>query len=305
MFWLDDRGMPAGLFHESTPDCAAELFGNDYERFFASPLEGGSAFSTGNGRPAGVLMNPRRDYFCAKTFSLLVKAGERLHTLDLKIDVEDRPRAVVVLFRSLRKPFKRGDVSYLRQAEPHLRRAIDSQLADGRWERSNIPGHILVDPTGSRLVAMSGEAPRLLEACAIIGQDVRRSGSTLLPPRFAQDLCRRLETSKIAEDVLDIPWGRLRLVATPMSGSPAVKTDQVLISLEMELPRRLKTIQDMLNLPLSPLQRSIALIAAEGGSRTDCLNVTGTSKEALKKHLTAVYRAVGVNSWEELVKVLQ
>ncbi|TCL71080.1 hypothetical protein [Rhizobium sp. BK251] len=305
LFWLDEEGLPAGLFHESTPDCAAQLFGEGYERFFANPFEDGVSFSLEKDRPASVLMNPRRDYFCAKTFSLLMKAGEHLAKLNMKVLVENRPRAVVVLFRKRRKPFTHADEAYLMEAQPHLQRAIESQLPDGRWERSNLPGHMLVDPTGSRLFAMSGEAPRLLEACAIIGQDIRRSGSTTLPPRFAQELCRRLETSTTAEDVLDIPLGRLRLIATPMNGTSAGAEDRILISLAMELPRRLRTIQDILGLSLSPLQRSIALFAAEGGSRADYLDTTGISKEAMKKHLKAIYRALSVNSWEGLVKVLQ
>ncbi|WP_132954991.1 hypothetical protein [Rhizobium sp. BK251] len=306
LFWLDDQGTPAGLFHESTPDCAIELFGNDYDRFFGSPFgDNIPEADTDNERPSGLLMNPRRDYFCAKTFSLLMKAGDHLHNLNLKVEIENRPRAVVVLFRGPRKQFKRGDESYLLQAQPHLQRAIESQLAEGRWERSDLPGHLLVDPSGRSLLAMCGQASKLLEACAIVGQDVRRSESITLPPRFAEELCLRLESSAVTHDILDIPWGRLRMTAARMNEPNAGVASQVLISLEMEVPRRLKTIQNILNLSLSPLQRSIALIAAEGGSRADCLNSTGVSKEALKKHLTAIYRELGVNSWEELVKVLQ
>ena len=80
---------------------------------------------------------------------------------------------------------------------------------------------------------------------------------------------------------------------------------QVLVSLEIERPKRLKIIETVLKLPLSPLQRSIALVAAFGGSRADSMTSTGVSNEALKKHLAAIYRAASVSSWEQLAKALQ
>ncbi|WP_156393109.1 hypothetical protein [Rhizobium sp. Root1220] len=306
LFWLDQNGLPAGLFYESTADCAAEVFGDDYHRFFSDPSElNGLSASPENDEPVGILMNPRRDYFCSKTFNLMVKASANLHSIDLKVDVENQTRAVFMLFRKGQTAFDEHDASHFRQALPYLRHAIERHAPEGPWEGPNAPGHILVDWSGTKLLAVSDEASQLLNACAIVGQDIRVTASATLPPRFAEDLCRRLETAGVTSDILDIPWGRLRATATQMHEFSAEATKRVLISLEMEVPKRLRIIHAILDLPISPLQRLIALVAAEDGSRADCLNSTGISKEALKKHLSAIYRVVGVNSWEDLAVALQ
>lgn len=306
LFWLDQNGLPAGLFYESTADCAIEVFGDDYHRFFSDPSElNRPNLPTENENPVGILMNPRRDYFCSKTFNLMVKASANLHSVDLKVDIESQTRAVVMLFRTGQKPFEEHDASYFRQALPYLRHAIERHSPEGPWERRYAPGHMLVDWSGTKLLAVSDEASHLLHACAIVGQDIRVTASATLPPRFAEDLCRRLETAGVTSDILDIPWGRLRATATQMHEFSTEGTKRVLISLDMEVPKRLRIIHAILDMPLSPLQRLIAQVAAEDGSRADCLSSTGISKEALKKHLSVIYRVVGVNSWEDLAMALQ
>jgi hypothetical protein len=304
LFWLDEQGMPAGIFHENASASALDLFVNEYDRLFTGPSEiNVSQVAATTGRPVGHLMNPGHDYFRSNTFNLLVRANGHFHTLDLRVDVANRARAVVMLFREEQKPFTEDDASCLRQAVPYLKRAIEREPAEGPWERPAFGGHMLVDRSGTKLLAVNDEAIRLLKSCTMVGTNVRFIGPTTAPPRFAQDLCRRLESSLAAQDIVEVPWGRLRLTATLMQPAASEATAQVLISLEMEKPKRLKLIENILDLSLSPLQRSIALVAALGGKRSDCL--ADVSNEALKKHLVVIYGATGVNSWEGLAKVLQ
>jgi hypothetical protein len=290
LFWLDEQGMPAGLFHENAADSALDLFVNEYERLFTGPSEiNVSQIAAMTGRPVGRLMDPGRDYYLSNTFNLLVRVSGHFYTLDLRVDVANRARAVVMLFREQKRPFDDKDAFRIIQALPYLRRAIEQRSADAAWERSDLPGHILVDRLGTRLLTVNDEACRILKACTIVGQNVRFTGPTTQPPRFAEKLCRRLDTASIVQDFLDIPLGRLRLTATKMHAPVADARADVLISLEIERPCRLRIIEGILNIPLSPLQRSIALVAAMGGSRTDCMSATGVSNEALKKHLAAVW----------------
>jgi hypothetical protein len=306
LFWLDEQGMPAGLFHENAADSALDLFVNEYDRLFTGPSEiNVSQVAAMKDRPVGHLMNPGPDYFRSNTLNLLVRASGHFHTLDLRVDVANRARAVVMLFREQRRPFADSDAFHLVQALPCLRRAIEHQSAEGPWERMGHSGHMLVDHSGTKLLATSEEAFSLLRACTIVGQNVRLTGPTELPPRFAQDLCHRLEASSPAQEVIDVPLGRLRVSATQMH-TPAMEAGgQVLLSFELERPKRLKIIENVLDLPLSPLQRSIAVFAGMSGSRADCLTSTAVSHEALKKHLATIYRVAAVSSWEELAKTLQ
>ena len=306
LFWLDEKGIPSGFFHENAMASSHDLFVNEYVRLFAGPSEiNVSHIAAMNGQPVGKLMNPGRDYFRSNTLNLLLRPNGHFHTLDLRIDVGGRARAVVMLFREQQRRFDDNDAFHCAQALPYLKRAIEGQSTEGPWVSTDLSGHLLVDCSGTKLLALSDEASRLLAACTIVGQNISFAGPTTLPPRFAQDLCRRLETSPSVEEFLDIPSGRLHLIGTRMGAPIGGATAGVLLSLEIERPKPLMIIEKILNLPLSPLQRSVAFAAALGSSRTDCIKSTGISNEALKKHLATIYRTTGVTSWEDLARVLQ
>ncbi len=306
LFWLDEKRMPAGFFHENAIETCHDLFLNEYERLFAGPSETNvSHVASMNGRPVGKLINPGRDYFRSNTLNLLLRPNGHFHTLDLRIDVGNRARAVVMLFREQQRPFDDNDAFRLTQALPYLKRAVELQSTAGPWEPTDLSGHMLVDRSGTRLLSVSDEASRILTACTIVGQNISFAGPITLPPRFAQDLCRRLETSSSVEEFMEIPSGRLRLIGTNMRAPNGDAAAEVLLSLEIERPKPLKIIEKILDLPLSPLQRSIAFAAALGSSRADCLKSASISNEALKKHLANIYRATSVASWEELAKALQ
>lgn len=53
-------------------------------------------------------------------------------------------------------------------------------------------------------------------------------------------------------------------------------------------------------LPLTFLQKRLALFAMQGGKRADCEKRFGVRSEALKKHLHAVYDATAASSWGDL-----
>ncbi|MBO4225740.1 hypothetical protein [Bradyrhizobium neotropicale] len=187
LFWLDEQGMPAGVFHENAADSALDLFVNEYDRLFTGPSEiNVSQIASRTGRPVGHLMNPTRDYYLSNTFNLLVRASGHFHTLDLRVDVDHRPRAVVMLFREQERPFVDQDAFHLAQALPYLRRAVEQRSADSAWERLDLNGYLLVDRSGTTLLKASAEVSRILKAYTIVGQNVCLTGQTTSPPA----LCR-------------------------------------------------------------------------------------------------------------------
>ncbi|WP_188583609.1 hypothetical protein [Azorhizobium oxalatiphilum] len=303
VFWLDHESKPAGVFHESASDSALDLFVNEYERLFMGPGEINVSQIAGTpGRPIGRLLNPQPEYLRSNTLNLLVRPSGHYHALDMRVDVEGRPRAVVLLFREERRPFGDSDAFKLAQAIPYLRRAIETSGPDDGWEGSGLRGHLLVDRAGERLLMLDQQGHVLLRACTLVGQDIRIASAPTHPPRFARVLCERLETSAVAHLSFDISLGRLQATANRIYPPDGRSEPQALISLEVQRSKPLKIIETLLDLPLSPLQRSIALDAALGGSRAGSLTSSGVGPEALKKHLAVIYRTTGVNSWDQLAR---
>ncbi len=297
--------MPAGLFHENASQEAIELFVNEYDRLFTGPGEiNVSQIAAHRGRPAGVLFDPDPLYLKSNTLNLLLRPSKHRHTLDLRIDVGGQARAVVMLFREESRPFREADLFLISQAIPYLQNGLGERRRDIVWERSGARGHLLVNTSGDTLLMIDDQARALLDACTIVGQDAAFSTRTRSPPRFIRELCRQLDTLSAGEVLLDLGAGRLQALASRIMPVEPGGVAQVVISLEMLRPRPLRTVENILSLPLSPLQRSIALDAAMGGSRSDSLVAGRVGKEAMKKHLAAIYRIVGVNSWDDLGRVL-
>jgi hypothetical protein len=310
LFWLDAQGQPEGFFHEHSPVAAQELFLNEFERLFIGPAEINiTTLAQTPGARIGRLLNVPTSYYRSNTFNLLVRASGHVHTLDLRVDVQGRARAVLMLFRAREQPFHDQDAALLGRIEPYLHRALTGTPEASVWSApASRSGHLLLAEGGRRLLMFAGDAEALLKACTLVGQDVRVSGPMQAVPRFVRDLCVRLHASgqPQAHQHIDIPTGRLSMVAHRLQQAPPqAASDQTLVALELLHPPRLQVVQRVLALGLSPLQREIALLAGVGGLRPDCERVIGVSNEALKKHLKTIYRAAGVAGWDGLAATLQ
>lgn len=314
LFWLDAQGQPEGFFHEFSLPAVQEFFLNEYQRLFTGPGEVNvSTLARDGGATVGHLLAPPSSYYRSNTFNLLVRASGHHHSLDLRVDVAGRARAVVLLFREAAQPFGLRDVALLQRVEPYLQRAVINEMADVDAASANQrTGHLLLDETGQQLFMLSGDAQVLLQRCTLVGQDVRLTASMQVVPRFLRELCQSLSASGQSTErrVLDIPGGWLvltahRLQAAQMEPAHLARPVQILVTLAQMTPPRLQVVQRVLALNLSPLQREIALLAGAGGVRADCERRMGVSREALKQHLKTIYRVAGVSGWEALTTALK
>ena len=87
-------------------------------------------------------------------------------------------------------------------------------------------------------------------------------------------------------------------------GDHGPATNQLLVELSFHRPRRMEVVRRVLSLPLSPLQREIALLAGLGHARADCVAEIGVGPEALKKHLRVIFSATGAQDWDSLSRTL-
>lgn len=309
LFWLDRNDMPLGFFHEDSPAAARELFVNEFARLFIGPGEINVFFlAKRDGAPCGSLLAPPPDYFRSNTYNLLVRASGHHHCLDLRVDNDDGGRVVLLLFRGHHPAFTEQDAGKLALFDPLLKRAqAQVGLIDLCYEAATEPGHMLVDERGEKIVAICDIAEALLRGSNIVGQGVILNGAMQSAPRFVTDLCGRLMQAGSASTVVTIPAGRLRLEASPMR-APGADPDapgQVLIKLHHETPSGIALIEPILEHRLSPLRSEILLYAASGGQRQKVTHAFAISKEAAKKHLREIYRAVGVGYWDDIPQALE
>lgn len=329
LFWLQADGKPEGFFHEESGPGTQELFLNEFDRLFVGGPEV-NVFSLAHtpGQRVGHLFRPDASYYQSNTFNLLVRASGHHHCLDLRLDVDGRARAVLLLFRPVGQPFQPDDATLLNRLASYLERAIGGRQADlksGVW--AGLPertGHMLLSADGGRVLMACTQADALLRRCTLVGQNVQLDGALATPPLFVRQLCQQLmaraatapEAEASARLLLDIPGGQLSISVSRMNtcvrvppdvlttAAPADAPGQLLVVLALVQPSRLQVVQRVLDLGLSPLQREIALLAGVGGQRSDCERVIGVSNEALKKHLRTIYSSAGADSWGSLASRL-
>ena len=303
LFWLDQNAMPLGFFHEDSPEEARGLFVNEFERLFVGESEiNVFALARAKGRPCGHLLRPPTSYFKSNTYNLLVRPSGHHHCLDLRIADPYGGQAVLLLFRGEYPPFTDDDGEILQAFEPMLRQVGTS--ARSRWRSRVINScHILFDPVTGQIAAMSDMADAMLRDSNIVGQGLDLGGSLESAPRFLMDLCEPLLRSGEATDCIDVPAGRLSVRATLLRSRAT--QDQVLATLDHEIPSEIALIDPVLARRLSPLRSEMLLFAASGGPRDVVPEAFEISKEATKKHLAEIYRVMGVNRWDELADALQ
>ncbi len=309
LFWMDDRGLPEGFFHEDSTHEAQDLFLNEFERLFLGPAELNVATLVRLDGPGwGRLLVPPTSYWRSNTFNLLVRASGHHHALDLRIEHHGRARAVALLFRVEGHPFEEVDLATLRRAAPALSRAFERATTDDTWELAgkgtgspSRGGSLIVDAVGERLLFAGEGARSLLQASNLVGQGIPADGPLRAPPAFARRLCAELAAEGNVREIIPVAQGRLVVTAEPLA-EPGTGAGVVSLAVTLEVPRRLRLVESLMALDLSPRRRSLLLAAASGETRTAAAARTRTSPEAMKKHLAAIYDATGLRSWAELAR---
>ena len=307
LFWLDEEGLPEGFFHEDSPDSVRDLFLNEFERLFVGPHETNVlALARRDGPRVGRLIAPDARYFRSNTYNLLVRASGHHHALDLRVEVPGPSgpvvRAVVLLFRAPGTVFGPPQAEVLERASAHLARAFAPARA-APWNASTDGpvGHVLLDAASQRPVLADATAWQLLRQAQLRGLGLSDAPDTAdLPAHLPRLLAAQPgQATRIA-----VPQGVLQ-VQTHALHPPGGGAMQLLMTLQLQRPRHIDVARRVLALPLSPLQREIALLAGLGHARADCGIHTGVGPEALKKHLRTILQSTHTSDWENLATTLR
>ena len=332
--WFDERGVPAGFFHDSAPVATQELFLNNYQELFVGPHELTLFWLVNNkGSAVGNMLNVDTAFFKSNTYNLLFKPCGHHFGLDLRVDLNGVTRLVIELFRTKDQPFLEADARRLHGLTPALQLAVVKTAGaevkgegEGRAARpahgADDTGHLLVSADGDRINMINESAIRLLRLARLFDQGVGLIGQMTTPPNFITQLCLALKAgatgagagaaAAVVRSSVDVVGGTLAMSASWIKptvhavtqgaafGQTPSGIDNILVTVEFRKPAVLNMVRNITLLGLSPLQSRIAMFAAGGGSRADCAGQHQVSKEALKKHLREIYAASACADWQEL-----
>ena len=148
-----------------------------------------------------------------------------------------------------------------------------------------------------RLLAMVEVAPRT-------ARDQRR-----IEADFLRRVCAPLSGPGGApvdhvDSQLDAPWGRFRVRAYRLPSKVAGESDQVGLLIGRNEPRTLALARGTGVSSLSPQQREVALLLADGKSNQEIARALGLTLNTASYHVKRVFTRLGVHNREEVERVV-
>lgn len=311
LFWLDEQGLPAGFHHEDSPASVRNLFLNEFHLFTGPGETNILALAKPEGPKVGRLLSPGASYFRSNSHNLLMRPNGHHYTLDLRVEVPGptgRPmtRAVAALFRarSAADGFSAAEASMLERASTSLQRAFLLQGSCWPSGAYSAAGYVLLDGASLCPLSADSHALQLLRSAHVRGLGLYGSSAATLP----KDLLALLGLQPGMSRVLPVPQGLLDMRTNPLNAmvqNPASVATHFLLTLQLQRPYQIDMVRRVTDMPLTPLQREIAMLAGLGHARAESLTLTGVSNAALKKHLGTILDVANANDWEDLARNLR
>ncbi len=307
-FWVDARGEMQNLYAERL--LPPEVMSLYFERYY----DGGEgsfrkAFLERAAAPDGVIAtSPDRDLVKTGYYNEILRRLDAHHVLYGIVREQGAALGQVSLYRPPDAPAfgarERGDLASVMRYVSHgiavgdqAHATADLQLRDSEDEA------MLVADRAGRVRHGSEKARRLL-MLATTSEINPASLGAAANERAAQalrTLCTRLEAVERGEDAaapamtLDTKWGRHVLRAYWLDDDHRAADALVGIRIQRQEPMILRFVEAMGRLPLSPQQREIALMIAQGRSNQEIAESLGVSGNTVAYHIKQLFLKLDVH----------
>lgn len=306
IFWLDQDGAPAGFFHDCAPAELKDLFVTRFDELFSAPGQFNMVTYTEMvGAPIGRMLSDeaQAQFLGSNVYRYLAAPLGHHHCMDIRIEHLGKGVALVVLWNAEGRPFTPRDVAAAQPVRTLLAQALHAERPDVVWRsQSSRTSHFITDASGEQLLAIDAEAEALLNRSHLLRQNLPVARGPREAPVFSRALAAMLASGARAQLQLPVADGRLVVRASVSRRIGADRADplQMFVSVDLEVAVNVLAAERLSALPLTLLQKRVALFGAQGGLRSGCEDRFGVSQEALKKHLRTIYDVTGVANWAGL-----
>lgn len=306
VFWIGDDGLPAGFYHDSAPVGLKNFFIENLDALFSRADQFNMVSLIGSdGQPIGQMLGSRAlDHFHrSNVYKYLCQPLRHDHCLDLRVDRDGKGVAVLALWNPLERPFNARHVAALEPVREQLLIAVKRGQRPVNWRtQSSRSSHLICSHSGRTLISIDQEAEFHLCNSHLLKQGIALETELRVAPLFCQQLAHQLAHNASAEVVIPVANGRLLCTGSYTQlrspGDPAGA--HMFVAVDFQTADHVTAVEYVCGLPLTFMQKQIALFAMHEGKRFECEERFGVSAEALKKHLKIIFDATGVNGWHEL-----
>lgn len=312
-FWVDANGDMRNLYAERSlpPQLMRRYFEEHYggdvhafrETFLARAREADPVSTT----------SPTAGYMETPYYREILAALDAHHVLYAVVSDGARPIGQLSLYRSREgKPFSaadrdavRGIVHYVAQAaaRPHSERAAEAYV-DGEDE-----GLVLLDEHGC---IAQGNAASLHLLARAMQRDFNAATPSFVVGDFAGGVAEELRLrvaairagreSKPPREHVDGQWGRFHITAYALGDA---STDALTgIHVRRKEPLMVRLVEAMSTLDLSPQQREVALLLAQGKSNSEIAEALSVSANTAAYHVKQLYLRLDAHDRGEVISRL-
>ena len=311
VFWVDDKGQMSGLYAERL--LSPEAMATYYERHYKDALEGFAvAF-----RKRAAESDPISSHSFSSAeqstsyFREILRPLDAFHVLYGILRHNTSSFAQLSLYRGASDvPFGRVDESALR--------SLLNYLSRGLFDRERLPpqgrGSIVLEESlgvvtsRGEIIGASAEWKRLVRLAA---QDrvnpSQASGEQASMQSFLMELCNAARktdaTRSRVELVRHTAWGRFAVRVFDLDTADG-HARQLGLLIRREEPRMLALVRGAGHSPLSPQQREVALLLAQGKTNGEIASALKLSLNTASYHVKQVYAKLDVNDRDTVEETL-
>jgi DNA-binding CsgD family transcriptional regulator len=318
-FWVDANGDMVNLYAERTlpPPLMRRYFHEHYgskehafrERFLERARASDPVSST----------SPTAEFMRTSYYREILSALDAHHVLYAVIPGERHPVGQLSLYRSREgAPFNAADRAAVRDISRYLAHAAQhapSRKAAEAYVDGEDEGLVIVDGAGC-IVQASAPSLHLL-ARALQHNFNAETPSLAVGDRvggIALELVHRVEAirdgraSKPAREHVDGQWGRFHVTAYSLgevgAAQAGVPATQIGIHVRRKEPLMVRFVEAMAQFDLSPQQREVALLIAQGRSNSEIADELGVSGNTAAYHVKQLFTRLDAHDRAGVVETI-
>lgn len=249
-------------------------------------------------------------FYKTDMYNLINKRFDMHHVLWAPMELDATYTAVVALYRTQnQKPFDEQDQARLMYLRPYIIHAYQATNGIDFEPSPNGESGVLIMDTQGKLLYQSPEAKRILHQARYPRLLIESRGQDRLLMRLAE-LSRNLQNIFLGCDAPPPsfshagPNGQFTFRAYWLAGCQNGPEGLVGITVEHRQPLTLKILQAMRETPLSPAQKEVTLLLAQGLAFERICERLHIKQTTLKDHIRKIYLKLDIHQREELLPKL-
>ncbi len=251
-----------------------------------------------------------KTFYMSDLYNVVYRRYDQHHVLIAPVKQTGKSAAMLGIYRPRQhKPFNNREQALCMQLVPYLAHALAGNDQDIRYGRPGANGIIVMDRQG-KILYLTSEAKALLTlACYPVLSLAARRQEAGVSAQLAR-VCQNLHAIAQGKQARPPSWnhtngrGRFTFRASWLDKLNYEQDRLIGVTIQHQEPLVLQILRALRSLPLSPTQKEVALLLAQGMSTVNICQKLHIKTTTFKDHTSTIYRKLDIQQREDLLPLL-